>query len=430
MAKFAGIKDGRICVVSNTPFNNKDFKIIEIPPEFDQLSSQDLIADYKFLDNQIVNKSFVKPTYQLKIAFVTNWGMKCGLATYAKFLYPEIIKHIGDFKLFVEQHDNYVHNILEVGEYLIPSNRVSACWKRGESLAQLIKEIKEYNPDIILVNHEFGLWPNARYWIAFCSQLSNYRLIVTMHSNYRHKDKTIVESCIPEIIVHLDSSKTLLKEEKQLSSQIYVIPHGCFPCTDKTKLWNYYKSEHTFVQFGFLFRYKGFEKSIKAVSLLKEKYPDIFFTGLCSESPFAKIEHDLYYQELSELIEQLGLQDNVGLVRGFQSDNVIDSYLRTNKAAIFPYVSNKEHECFGSSGAAPYTMNKAIPVITSSIHHFENLPSIKADSPEEIAKELDILFSDWKVVQNQVDKQNQYLEENSWANVALKYIEIFRNNLK
>jgi hypothetical protein len=92
-----------------------------------------------------------------------------------------------------------------------------------------------------------------------------------------------------------------------------------------------------------------------------------------------------------------------------------------------PYVSSAEHECFGASGFGPFVMSKGIPLITSEIHHFSNLPTLKAKSPEDIAMYLDQLFSSNELVEKQIAIQNQYLIENSWANVAKKYISIFEN---
>lgn len=420
MVRFVGVKNNHICVVSDKLFDNNDLQVLEVPVELSHVSAAELLTNCRVKDGIIKCKSFKKSAKEMKVALVSNYGTKCGLGTYSKFLYDELITYVGDYKLFVEKQEQY-----EIENPKIPDDKIVACWKRGESLLELINKIKEYDPDIILIQHEFGLFPNARHWISMINRLSNYRIIVTMHSIFYHQDKIIVEACIPEIIVHLESAKEVLEKTKQISSKIYVIPHGCFPCIDKNKFWNFYKSDHTFVQFGFLFRYKGYENSIKATYLLKEKYPDVFFTALCSESDYAKIEHQIYYNELMKLVDNLRLHENVGIIRGFQSETVLNSYLRTNKAAVFPYISNKEHECFGASGAAPYTMTKAIPVISSSIHHFVNLPTIKANTPEEIATQLDVLFSNETSVIQQVDAQIKYLDENSWENTAKKYISIF-----
>lgn len=427
MRRFLGIKNNCINIISDKPFINKDILTIEVPAHLENISNIDLITNYKFRNNELCSKTSIKEAKYLKIALVGNFKMKCGVSTYSEILWAEIVKRVGDFKLFIEKNDNPTGPINELGGKIIPDDKVTACWKRGESLQQLISEIKKYNPDVIHLQHEFGIWPNAMYWLSLMTQLSDYRVIVTMHSVFHHKDKTICEAAMPEIVTHLQGGYNVLKLEKQISGKVHVIPHGCFPCTDKNRLWNFYKSEHTFMQLGFGFRYKNFQNSIKAVAALKEKYPDVFFTGLFSESTSNGHEHKTYYEELIQLIDQLGIQENVAILRGFQSDATLDSYLRTNKVAVFPYLSEPNHEVFGASGAARLAMSTNIAVITSSIPHFSDLPGIKADSPEEIANQLDILFSNKKVVEDQLLKQQKYLIENSWENIAKRYIELFES---
>lgn len=427
MARFIGTKNDKIYIISDKAFTNDNYKIIEVPSELDSVPSEQLMADYRIRNNKLIAKRGKTPASQLRIAFVGNWKMRCGIATYSENLLPEVVKHVGDFKLFIEENEFPTGPFNEVGGITIPDNKVSVCWKRGESLQNLVASIKEYNPDIVWIQHEFGIWPNARYWLSLMNQLSDYRVITTMHSVFHHKDKTIVEAAMPEIVVHLDGAKKVLKEEKQLSGKVHVIPHGCFPCDSKDKLWNFYRTERTFMQFGFGFRYKGWQLSIEAVSLLKQKYPDVFFTGLFSESPFNKMEHEVYYNELMDMVSSLGLQENVAIIRGYQSDAALDSYFRTNRATVFPYISHPKHEVFGASGAARVAMSKAVPVITSSVNHFSDLPSIKADTPEEIAAQLDKLFCDWKVRASQIDKQIKYLNENTWEKIGLRYAAIFED---
>lgn len=425
MSRFAGIKKNNIYIVSDNNFSHDSYEVIELPSSLESVPLKELISDYKFKNGEVVPKRSNKPAKELKVALVSNWKMRCGIATYSEFLYGELVKEVGDFKLFVEKNDMPTGPLNEVGGNLISEDKIVPCWKRGESTKDLVRELKEYDPDIILIQHEFGLWANASYWISMMNQLSEYRVIVTMHSVFHHKDKTICEAAMQEIVVHLDGARDVLKNEKGVPGTVHVIPHGSFPCKDKSKLWNFYKSDHTFVQFGFGFRYKGWEKCIRAVAILKEKYQDVFFTGLFSESPFNKAEHQLYYNELMDLVTELGVEENVGIIRGYQSDASLDSYLRTNQATVFPYVSHPAHEVWGSSGAARVAMSKGIPVITTSVNHFADLPSIKADSPEDIAGELEKLFSSSKEKQLQIEKQINYIDETSWDKIARKYLSVF-----
>jgi len=425
--RFAAIKNNRIFLVSDQPFIKNDIQTIEIPDELNHLTPQQLISSCRYHDGQLTSKLIKKTASQLKIALVGNWAQKCGISTYASFLWPEITKHVQDFKLFIEYNNNPIIDQHQYGNQMLSDDKIIQCWKRGESLISLINAIKEYNPDIVLINHEYGIWPNACYWLSMMNQLSDFRIITILHSVFHHSDKTIVEAAIPEIVVHLQGAKDVLKKEKEIPGNVYVIPHGCFPCLNKDKLWNFYKTPHTIIQSGFLFRYKGWQDAIKAIALLKNKYSDIFFTGLCSESDHNKTEHQLYYNELMELVEQLNLQENVALIRGYQSDQTLNSYFRTNQVGLLPYISGGEHEVFGVSGIARLMMTKGLLLVTSASNHFSDLDTIKTRSPEEIASAIEKVFEDKNFAEAQVDKQVKYLEENSWNKVALQYIKLFEN---
>jgi len=425
--RYVGAKNNKICVISDEMIENDQLEVIEVPNELSHVPSMELVTNCRIKNGKITSKLARKSAKNMKVALIGNWKMKCGIATYSENLWAEVVKHVGDFKMFIENNEHSLGALNEIGGETFSPDKVSACWKRGHSLQELVRQLKEYDPDVIWIQHEFGLWPNAMHWLSFMNQMADYRVIVTMHSVFHHKDKTIVEAAMPEIVVHLDGAKQVLKEEKQIPGKVYVIPHGCFPCTNREKLWNFYKSEKTFLQFGFGFRYKGWENAIKATAELKKKHPDVFFTGLFSESPHNKSEHELYYNELMELVQQLGIEENVAILRGYQSEETLDSYMRTNQATLFPYISHPQHEVFGASGAARIAMAKGLPVVTSSVNHFSDLPTIKADTAEEIAKALDQLFTDKQFRQDQVEKQIEYLKENTWENIAKKYICLFEN---
>lgn len=422
--RFAITKQGKIVSITSQLCQQRDCKIIEIPPTLDNVTSKDLILYGRVKDDKIVHPDLKKPVSQMKMAIVSNWHAVCGLSTYMEHLAPEITKHVAHFKLFIETNEAPLGNVLQMGDQIVGEDQVVSCWKRGQQLQKLIMSIKEYEPDIILINHEWGIFPNAAYFLSMLSQLSPYRVIVIMHSIFHHQDKTIVEAAIPEIVVHLDGARDVLKNEKHISGKVYVIPHGCFPIKSKDRLWNIYKSQHTFIQFGFGHRYKNFAHSIQATALLKDKFPDVFFTALFSESPQDNGAHQLYYNELMELIDKLGVQQNVAIIRGFQSDETLNSYLRTNKVAVFPYASQPGHEVFGATGAARLAMATNMPVITSSIPHFSDVESIKANSPEEMARQLETLFTDEVAVKKQLDLQEAYIADNTWEKTALRFVEI------
>lgn len=430
--RFVGAKKGgTVCVVSSSPIvlTDEAMSVVEVPDEHASAADSDLITDFKVSAGVLRQRRSKRPFSEMKLALVGNWKAQCGIATYSESLWPELARRAGDFRLFIERNDSPTGPTNVIGDVAVEPEKVIPCWSRGAPLSELARAIVDYDPDVVLIQHEFGIWPHAGHWLALMSQLGGHRVIVTMHSVFHHRDKAIVEAAIPEIVVHLDGAKRVLKEEKGVPGSVYVIPHGCAPCDSHERLWNFYKTQNTLLQAGFGFEYKGWKNSIKTTEILKREFPDVFFTGLFSESPFNKVGHQVYHDELMRYVEELGLQDNVAIIRGYQSDASLDSYMRTNRAVLFPYVSSPQHEVFGASGAARLAMSKGVPVVTTSVNHFSDIPTVKADTPEDMAAALKQMFQNDLAWKAQVDRQLDYVAAHTWEKVAQLYIDLFEGKL-
>lgn len=411
---YIGYRGKQIIFVSDTQGigHNCDVLFWDAPKG---LSTSDIIKNYEIWRGKVVEKVAPKPVDQLRIAFVGVWKIQCGISTYAEELFPRLAEKIQDWRIFAEHSEGAPEEA-----------KVIRCWERGEPLTELISNIHEFNPDVVYIEHEFGIFPNARHWLSFMAQMQKYKVFVKQHSVFYHKDKLICEAAVPNIIVHSNIGKRVL-QEKGVSANINVIKHGCFPCTSEQRHWNMYHSDHTLIQFGFGFEYKGWEVALEAVALLKEKYPKVFFTGLFSESKFNKLFHTNYYNRLSAYIQKLRIEEHVALIRGYQSDESLDAYLRTNQVAVFPYVLNGEHTVYGATGAARLAMAAGTPTITSYVPQFDDIDGVcpRPKDAQELAKEIDILFSSKEKRTEQIKRQNQFLIDNSWDAVTLQHLELF-----
>ena len=411
---YVGHRGGKICFLSSHYCQSDRFQVLETSYPLEAESFNDVSEQYRVWRGQLVHKNYAIRLKDLKIALVGVYKIPCGIATYAEALWSEQMKLVKEARIFSEYAD-------------VPDEPgVVRCWKRGKPLGELIQAIHDYDPDIVLVQHEFGIFPDARYWLSFMSAMHRYRTVVTLHSVFRHADKTICEAAIPEIVVHTNLAKNVLTKEKKIPGKVHVFPHGCFPPKNPARYWNRYFSDHTIIQFGFGFRYKGWERAIEAVGQLKEKFPDVFFTGIFSESVAGPRAHEEYFQELLQKVEDLKLQDHVGLVRGFQSQEALEAFLRTNHVAIFPYTNHPDHVVFGSTGAARVAMREGIPVVVSNVPLFHDLEGIcpRVETVEELCQAIETFF-DPKKAQAQVSLQNQFLTDNSWAEVAKRQLETF-----
>jgi glycosyltransferase involved in cell wall biosynthesis len=402
-------KGGKIYVVSNTPLDVGGEELKRCCLGYSQ---KDILQNFVVKAGRLVKKNRKIRPQEAKIAFIGVWGIPCGIATYSKFLVDEMKNISPHIKVFAEEYEGAEN-----------SDELIHCWRRGQSPRRLIREIRKYDPDIVFIQHEYGIFPDARKWTQLISALEDYQTYVALHSVYNHKDKVVCEAICKNLIVHSEAAKKVLIE-KGISTNIRVIPHGCVEFENTHRLWNIYRSPHTLIQFGFGFEYKGWEVALDAVKLLKEKYPDVFYVILFSESGFVKEQYKLQYDRIRQLIQDLDLEDNVALIRGFQSDEALNYFLRTARVAIFPYTANPEHIVYGSSGAARIAMGNGTPVVVSKVPLFYDLDGVvpRAGNAEELAEEIAKLFDDWKYYRRVVERGMKFVHENNWRVTAKRYL--------
>jgi glycosyltransferase involved in cell wall biosynthesis len=363
-----------------------------------------------------------KSVRDLRVAFVCNWGDHCGIATYTGFLHRAMAPKVKEIKIFSE--------VTPVETQDGPD--VVRCWRRGAPVRDLLKAIAEYKPDFVIVQHEFGIFPKATYFLQLLQGLENYPYVVVTHSVYEHLDKSVCTAAIKNIVVHSREARDCLLRLGN-DNEIFVIPHGCvvYPPEQVGELWNIFQTPYALVQFGFGFFYKGVDRVLDAVHHLKneqpEKYGEIFYVYLCSENAHTGMVHTQYYSLLMKKVEALGLQDNVAVIRKYQSEQTINNYLRTAKIALFPYVTDPKNVVYGASGAIRMAMANRIPVVASDSHMFDDLEGVVPRPGDHVtlAKEIDTIFSSEEYRTALVGRQDRYVRENNWDVTADRYLALY-----
>ena len=366
----------------------------------------------------------VKPTSELRIAIICNWHTKCGISTYSKYMVDAMRPLVKEIRIFSEVTS---FRTAEDGP------EVERCWKRGECLVPMAKKVLEWKPDFVIIQHEYGIFPNAFYFMQMMQLFESTPYVVTLHSVYEHLDKLVYSSCIKHIVVHSGAGRDVLRHMGN-TNQIHVIPHGCVSYEDTTELWNICLNPYTILQFGFGFAYKGVERGLEAIAHLKdrdEKFRRIFYIVLISENDYNSRHHLEYYHKLCEKIKELDLEENVALVRRFHSEQMLCLYLRLAKLAIFPYINNPNNTVFGASGAIRLAVANRIPVIASESHLFDDFEGIvpRPDNPNALADEIDKVFSDTKYRDSIIAGCSLYQKNNSWSNVAQQYLDLYSTTL-
>jgi glycosyltransferase involved in cell wall biosynthesis len=398
-------------IISDTPIET-DQKIKTVPEQNISIGKRmpcDIISKEDYTKKEIK---------ELRVAFICNWNDNCGISTYSKYLCDEIKLQVKELKIFSEINDGITEGY-----------NVEKCWERGKCLIGLIKKIKEFGPDYVIIQHEFGIFPNSFYFSQLCQHLNEIPYVIQTHSVYRHLDKICYTQCIKNIVVHTENQKDVYREIGN-TSNIFVVPHGCVIYEDTSELWNINLNPYTIVLSGFPNKYKGLPRALEAISILKkndQKFKKIFFTYLMSDTGRNHSGDQNYYDEIMELVVKLDLEENVAIIRKYQSEKSLCLFYRLNKLAIFPYINNSENVVFSASGSARIAMANMIPVIVSESHLFDDLQTIlpRPDSAEKLAIEIDKVFSDGKYRTELIDNSNTFINKNNWKVCATKYLEIY-----
>jgi hypothetical protein len=202
-----------------------------------------------------------KSVRDLRVAFVCNWGDHCGIATYTGFLHRAMAPKVKEIKIFSE--------VTPVETQDGPD--VVRCWRRGAPVRDLLKAIAEYKPDFVIVQHEFGIFPKATYFLQLLQGLAvNYYVVVTQRVrtpgqvglHRRHQEHRRPQRRGDGVPAASWGTTTTSSSSRT---------GAWYPPEQRTELWNIFQTPYALVQFGFGFFYKGVDRVLDAVHHLKNQ---------------------------------------------------------------------------------------------------------------------------------------------------------------
>jgi glycosyltransferase involved in cell wall biosynthesis len=382
------------------------------------------ISSPNLIGNKVGESRSFKTNSDLRVAIICNWNDQCGISTYSGFLVNAIIPQVKEVKVFSEVVPNKTFN---------DETFVERCWQRGKSLLDLSKRVIDWNPDLVIIQHEYGIFPNAFYWMQLMQKIENIPSVITLHSVYDHLDKVVYNESIKNVVVHSDSAKNMLQDLGS-TSNIFVIPHGCVNFAETDELWNIFLNPYTVMQFGFGFEYKGVDRALRAISHLKHtdpKFANIFYVYLCSTNKHNNLSHNAYYDSLLKLIEDLKIEENVTILRKYQTDKMLNLYIRLSRIAIFPYIVDENNKIRSASGAIRVAMANKRPVIASESGHFDDLEGLipRPSNHIELAREIDEIFSNDQYRNTNIENGQKFINDNNWVKCSEQYLNIYNKIL-
>ena len=322
-----------------------------------------------------VNKPKVIP----KIAWLTTWNTRCGIATYSE----QLLK-FSPFPLKIIGPMNQEHPLTE--------ENVVRLWEIGDIYNEdFLDYLKKENFNTVVFQYNFGFGSSSALsqFLLECKRL-RISTFLTLHATYLKANleemKPGLASC-KRLFVHTLEDVNRLKDVG-LVEQVTLLPHG-------VKVMGIERTPEKFRigSYGFFLPHKGFKILIEAVAILRNKYKlPATLRLVTAEYPKEESVNDI--REAKKLIKRLGLEEFVELHTDFLSDEESLGLLESCEVLVFPYQFTGE----SASGAVRVGISSQVPVFVTPLEIFNDVrPAVsemKGFDAETIAEELKDFFSE------------------------------------
>lgn len=364
---------------------------------------------------------FVESTAELKkqkLAVVTTYNTRCGIAEYSKDLYSLIESSFQEVRYYANTDAEVIFR---------DSENIKRTWEYSEgNFASTIEAIKTYNPDIVHIQYNSSFYSfGALNLLVKGLKQQEIKVFLTLHS-IPDLDLGMFRDCLDiadRIFVHSKRDFEKLKRFGYKNTEEYM--HGIreYSDEDREKLRQKLdiKQSPIIASHGMVHEKKGLLEIIKSLNLLVRDYPDILFLSINAVNNDNMTSAGVFRQ-MKNLVEKYNLQKNVLFIPEFIEKQEIIKLLHLADILLLPYDDLGE----GASGAVRYSLSARRPVITTNSDIFNDLGGvvyrIDDNTPETIAVAVKTLLDDESLYQYQVALATDFVKRNSWEKQSREYL--------
>ena len=262
-----------------------------------------------------------------------------------------------------------------------------ACTIRQDELADYVaaaRRINESNADVILVQHEYGIFggPSGAMLLRLLDRV-DAPVVVVLHTVLEQPSvdqRAVIEGLArraSRLIVMAERGRDILLRAHGLSPDLVaVVPHGVpdRPFTSTAAMKERFGlSGHTvLLTFGLLSSNKGIETMIRAMPEIVANHADALYVVLGATHPhLVAREGETYRESLQSLAAELGVGDHVRFVSGFVEQELLLDYLEVADLYVTPYLNEAQI----TSGTLSYAVGLGKPVVSTPYWHAAELLS-------------------------------------------------------
>ena len=338
--------------------------------EFSELAQVDIS------DVMMARESDARPIK--RIAMIGNFlPRQCGIATYTTDIYRAFESRFPHVEMSVWAMNDGANR------YDYPDAvKGSIDADNPESYRAAARDIEAFDPDMLWIQHEFGIFGGAagNYLLPLLDRLT-CPIAVAMHSVLREPDpeqRRVTEA----LIARCDLIIVMANEGRRILAQIYgadpariaVIPHGIpdrpFAPTGPMKERLGFAGREVILTFGLLSPGKGIETMIEAMPAVVERFPQALYVVVGATHPhLIAHEGEAYRERLIAQAAELGVADHLHWVNTFLETEELLDYLEAADVYVTPYLNPQQI----TSGTLSYAVGLGKPVVSTPYVHAREL---------------------------------------------------------
>lgn len=364
-----------------------------------------------------------------KLAMVTSWDSRCGIAEYSRYLIEAVING---------RHAVEVEVLSSPGEGVWTDTAIAntVCWNQRpvNDLSRLRSHVLGNGFDIVHFQFNFGFF-DLREFASIIRDFkgAGMKVVVTFHSTADTPEpqgaislRTIASSlrAVDLLLVH-SADDELRLASFGITDNVEILHHGnlVYPSQDRglRKEWGI-TFDPVISTFGFLLPHKGILELLEAVKLLRNELPNLGLMAQCALHRDA-ISHD-FEPVVRQRIRDLGLEECVLLSTEFVAPEEAMLFLQLSDLVALPYKDTRE----SSSASVRFALGSGRPVITTKNPIFTDVGGstleVETYRPEALAAAIRTILNDPTLARDLARKATEVAESTSWKNIAKRYIDL------
>lgn len=354
-----------------------------------------------------------------RIGMVTTFNQKCGLATYARYLF----EHYNEKNTVILAEDSN-------GDRTAPDGpNVFRCWRRDDKdYSRFERTVRDNGINILHINYQMAFFLNPLFY-EMLNRLrgDGVKVVASLHATDGFYNGYIwLDNASDAILVHMEENRTQWAAVGCNQDKVHIIPHGMpeFPPVEREKVRKNLQIPpelQLYLSFGFIEPHKGVAENITALGKLKGRFP--FLYVIMGDAHPRNPVGIGYIESCRKLVKELNMEEEVQFMIGYNPFEQLWIMMNAADAIFMNYQSNR----YESSGAAALALSSPAPVITSNAPPFADLQGAVLRITENNSLDLNLIqLREIESLRQFLRRQREeLLRQRSWKKTAEKIHRIY-----